>query len=80
MLSTMKKSLALRLATGLAGVFALLPLPGAAQTVGITAALHNDVQLKTAGAPHKAALKERVALGNDVLTGASSMAPGRIRP
>ena len=68
-------SLATNLAAGLAMGLAILIAPSAsAQTVGITAALRNDVQLKTAATPHKAALKERVSLGNDVLTGSASMA------
>ena len=69
-----KKLLILGLATALAGGAALSVSPAFAQSVGITAALHNDVQLKTAAAPHKAVLKERVSLGNDVLTGPASMA------
>ena len=55
---------------------ALMATPGCAQTIGITAAIRNDVELKTndAANPHKAVLKERVALGIDLTTGAASMA------
>ncbi|MCW3849467.1 FecR family protein [Sphingomonas sp. LB-2] len=64
----------LRLAL-LAGV-ALAASPAAAQNVGVTAAVINDVRMTTqANATlHKAAVRERVALGNDVLTGKSSRA------
>ena len=46
-----------------------------AQTVGITAVVRNNVQLTTAAKPvlHPAVVRERVSLGNDVVTGAASM-------
>jgi hypothetical protein len=58
------------------GLIGLAALPAGAQTVGITAAIRNDVELKTnaAPSPHQAVLKEHVALGNDVSTGRASMA------
>jgi len=54
-------------------------MPGsvvAAQEVGITAALRNNVRITTNArqALHPAVLREKVSLGNDVLTGSASMA------
>lgn len=62
----------LRLAL-LAGA-ALAATPAAAQNVGVTAAVVNDVRLTTAAnrTLHKAVVRERVSLGNDVLTGKGS--------
>ncbi|HVR92189.1 MAG TPA: FecR domain-containing protein [Novosphingobium sp.] len=54
-------------------LLALCATPAQAQTVGVTAALRNDVRIANP-APHRAVLKERVALGNDVVTGAASAA------
>jgi hypothetical protein len=64
----------LRLAL-LAGA-ALAATPAAAQNVGVTAAVINDVRMTTqANATlHKAVVRERVSLGNDVLTGKGSRA------
>ncbi len=49
-------------------------LPAMAQTVGVNAAVINDVRMKTEANPsvHRAAVKERVALGNDIATGPAS--------
>ena len=57
-----------------AAIAAIIALPAAAQTVGVNAAVINDVRMKTEANPsvHRAAVKERVALGNDIATGASS--------
>lgn len=48
--------------------------PAAAQTVGVNAAVVNDVRMTTqANATlHKAVVRERVSLGNDILTGKAS--------
>lgn len=53
---------------------ALAASPAAAQTVGVNAAVVNDVRMTTqANATlHKAVVKERVSLGNDILTGRAS--------
>ncbi len=50
--------------------------PAAAQTVGIIAAARNSVEITSPANPvlHRAAIKERVALGNDVVTGNASAA------
>ena len=50
--------------------------PAAAQVVGVTAALRNEVRMTSAADSrmHEARLKERVALGNDIATGKASMA------
>ncbi|MDB5674024.1 MAG: FecR family protein [Sphingomonas bacterium] len=58
----------------LAAVTAVTALPAAAQTVGVNAAVVNDVRMKTEANPavHRAAVKERVSLGNDIATGPSS--------
>lgn len=47
---------------------------GAPKAVGITAAILNDVRIASAGAPqpHKAVVRERVALADQVLTGPRS--------
>src|SRR3569833_1140729 len=55
--------------------FAAVPaLPAAAQTVGVKDAVVNDVRMKTEAIPtvHRAAVKERVSLGNDIATGPAS--------
>lgn len=51
----------------------LCAAPASAQTVGVTAVTRGDVRIANP-APHRAVLKERVALGNEVLTGAGSAA------
>jgi hypothetical protein len=53
---------------------ALAATPAAAQNVGVTAAVVNDVRMTTAAnkALHKAVVRERVSMGNDVLTGKGS--------
>lgn len=45
------------------------------QEVGITAVVRNNVQVSTPANPalHKAKLRERIAIGNDVVTGPASM-------
>jgi len=55
---------------------ALAATPAAAQNVGITAAVVNDVRMTTDAnrTLHKAAVRERVSLGNDVHTGKGSRA------
>lgn len=64
----------LRLAL-LAGA-ALAATPAAAQNVGVTSAVVNDVRMNTAAnrTPRKAVVRERVAMGNDLLTGKGSRA------
>jgi hypothetical protein len=49
--------------------------PASAQTVGVNAAVVNDVRMTTQANPalHKAAVKERVSLGNDIVTGRASV-------
>lgn len=56
--------------------FAAVPQVALAQVVGVTAAVRNDVRLTTPADPrlHQARLRERVAIGNDVVTGKASMA------
>jgi hypothetical protein len=53
---------------------ALLAMPAAAQNVGVTSAVVNDVRMTTDAnrTPHKAVLRERVSLGNDIATGRAS--------
>jgi hypothetical protein len=53
---------------------ALAATPAAAQTVGVNAAVVNDVRMTTDAnrAVHKAVVRERVSLGNDILTGKAS--------
>lgn len=60
-------------AVGLAALLAAAPL--AAQAVGVTAVVRNNVQVTTAARPvlHKAAVRETIATGNDIVTGAQSM-------
>jgi hypothetical protein len=50
-------------------------LPASAQTVGVNAAVVNDVRMTTQANPavHKAVVKERVSLGNDIVTGRASV-------
>jgi hypothetical protein len=57
-----------------AALAAVTTLPAAAQTVGVNAAVVNDVRMKTEANPsvHRAVVKERVALGNDIATGPAS--------
>lgn len=57
-----------------AALAAVAALPAAAQTVGVNAVVVNDVRMKTEANPavHRAAVKERVSLGNDIATGPSS--------
>ncbi|AOL93798.1 FecR family protein [Porphyrobacter sp. LM 6] len=54
---------------------AIVPAIALAQNVGITAVVRNDVRVTTAANPvlHKAAVRERIAIGNDIVTGKSSM-------
>jgi hypothetical protein len=54
---------------------AILSGPAMAQQVGINAALRNAVKMKTArdASPRPAVLKERVSLGDDILTGPGSV-------
>lgn len=54
-------------------LLALIATPAAAQTVGVTAVVRNDVRIANP-APHPAVVKERVVLGNEVLTGGASAA------
>ena len=55
---------------------ALAAVPAAAQNVGVTSAVVNDVKMNTAAnrTPRKAVVRERVAMGNDLLTGKGSRA------
>lgn len=55
---------------------ALLATPAAAQNVGVTSAVVNDVRITTAAnrTLHKAVVRERVAIGNDMITGKASRA------
>jgi len=62
---------AIRLAPLLLG--ATLPFTAQAQTVGVTAVVRNDVKLANPTA-HKASVREKVALGNQITTGSASMA------
>lgn len=54
---------------------ALVPSGTMGQEVGITAVVRNNVQVTTPANPvlHKAKVRERIAIGNDVVTGATSM-------
>ena len=65
----------LSLGASLAAIAVVAAFPGAAQTVGVNAAIVNDVRMTTQAdpAPHKAVLKERVGLGNDIQTGKASI-------
>jgi hypothetical protein len=62
------------IAPAIAGALIAAAAPAAAQVVGVNAAVVNDVRMKTDADPsvHRAAVKERVSLGNDIATGASS--------
>ncbi|MDF7776407.1 FecR domain-containing protein [Sphingomonas sp. AOB5] len=53
---------------------AVIATPAAAQNVGVTSAVVNDVRMTTDAnrVPHKAVLRERVSLGNDIMTGKAS--------
>ena len=53
----------------------LVPGSSLGQEVGITAVVRNNVQVSTPANPalHKAKVRERIAIGNDVVTGPSSM-------
>lgn len=64
----------MRRITLLALAGAAFATPAAAQTVGVNAAVVNDVRMTTqANATlHKAVVRERVSLGNDILTGKGS--------
>ncbi len=59
---------------GLAALIFAVPL--AAEAVGVTAVVRNNVQLSTAARPtlHTAAVRETVSTGNDIVTGGQSMA------
>lgn len=54
---------------------ALLPVSSIGQDIGITAVVRNNVQVTTPVNPslHKAVVRERIAIGNDIVTGANSM-------
>ena len=54
---------------------ALAAIPASAQTVGVSAAVVNDVRMTTQTQPalHKVVVKERVSLGNDIQTGRASV-------
>jgi hypothetical protein len=54
---------------------AIIPAVTLGQEVGITAVVRNDVKVTTPANPtlHKAIPRERIALGNDIVTGGSSM-------
>ncbi|MFA6114946.1 MAG: FecR domain-containing protein [Sphingomonas sp.] len=58
-----------------ATTLALTAIPALAQTVGVNAAVVNDVRMTTQAQPalHKAVVKERVSLGNDIQTGRGSV-------
>lgn len=60
-------------AAALSALIAAAPL--AAQAVGVTAVVRNNVQVTTAARPvlHKAAVRETISIGNDVVTAAQSM-------
>lgn len=60
-------------AAGLAALIAAAPL--AAQAVGVTAVVRNNVQVTTVARPvlHKASVRETIAIGNDIVTGGQSM-------
>lgn len=60
-------------AAGLAALIASAPL--AAEAVGVTAVVRNNVQVTTAARPalHRAAVRETISTGNDIVTGAQSM-------
>ena len=58
-----------------AALLTVAVFPASAQTVGVNAAVVNDVRMTTQANPavHKAVLKERVSLGNDIVTGRASV-------
>jgi hypothetical protein len=58
-----------------AALFVVAAVPASAQTVGVNAAVVNDVRMTTQANPavHKAVVKERVSLGNDIVTGRASV-------
>jgi len=58
-----------------AAAIAIATVPASAQTVGVNAAVVNDVRMTTQANPavHKAVVKERVSLGNDIVTGRASV-------
>ena len=58
----------------IAALLAAASVPASAQTVGVNAAVVNDVRMTTQANPavHKAVVKERVSLGNDIVTGRAS--------
>ncbi|MEP7006343.1 MAG: hypothetical protein ABI810_10185 [Sphingomonas bacterium] len=58
-----------------AALLAVAVSPASAQTVGVNAAVVNDVRMTTQANPvvHKAVVKERVSLGNDIVTGRASV-------
>lgn len=60
-------------AAGLAALIIAAPL--AAEAVGVTAVVRNNVQVTTAARPvlHKAAVREAISTGNDIVTGGQSM-------
>lgn len=53
----------------------VVPAIAFSQDVGITAVVRNDVRVTSPANPvlHKAKVRERIALGNDIVTGTSSM-------
>jgi hypothetical protein len=55
----------------LGALIAIGSAPASAQTIGVNAAVVNDVRMTTQANPavHKAIVKERVSLGNDIQTG-----------
>ena len=60
-------------AAGLAALIVAAPL--AAQAVGVTAVVRNNVQVTTVARPvlHKASVRETIAIDNDIVTGGQSM-------
>jgi len=56
-------------------LLAILSVPASAQTVGVSAVVVNDVRMTTQADPvvHKAVVKERFSLGNDITTGRASL-------
>lgn len=59
----------------ISGAMILFPTSANAQNIGVNAAVRNNVQMTTQANPnlHRAVVKERVSLGNDVITAANSM-------
>ncbi len=64
-----------KLALAAALTTALLPINGIGKDIGITAVVRNNVRVTTSVDPslHKAKVRERIAIGNDIVTGANSM-------